>query len=375
MTILFTRLFIHFPRYVLVYICGLIALLSYQLLLPALLFTLAFLVGYMWLTRLIYVEQQMLVQVLTEQDPANVEANINALLTSKRTHLLSPLTNAIVHWHKQHHRRHDESCKQNLELGYSAQELANNAQAAAQQSHVQHQNCMTTATATTQINVSLSEISLRIEAVRDAAIHSQTNCHTSFKTLTDSKQQVAQVSDVITQTQVSLQQLKQKLDIVISMSKVINDMADQTNLLAINASIEAAKAGEFGRGFSVVANEMKMLAERSQTSAKTITNKTNEVTENMHQVEQQMQVAMSHINQSGVQVESAFNDLNVIVEMTKTMALDIDGVAVATEQQMCALQDISQAVNNLTTLAAENSHMSSQQASVAKHLSQIAHSI
>lgn len=373
MTLLFTRLFSNHARYTAILALSLAALFTYQMLLPALLLTSVFAICYIWLSKQANKQQLQLVALLTDNAPALIENKITHLMKERQLFLLAPLANAIVQLNKQQQREHNESHKQNLEIGYSAQELANNAEIAAQQSKIQHQNCMTTATATTQINVSLSEISQHIDAIRHVANESQSNCRASFQTLVDSKQQVTHVSDVIIHTQQSVQQLKDKLETVLLMSRVINEMADQTNLLAINASIEAAKAGEFGRGFAVVANEMKMLAERSQTSAKTITNKTKEITKNMQAVEQHMQDAMGHINQSSSQVESACSDLNDIVKMTNTMAIDIDGVAVATEQQMYALKDISQAVEQLTTLAEQNSHMSSQQAHVAQHLNQLTH--
>jgi methyl-accepting chemotaxis protein len=316
-------------------------------------------------------EQKVLLNVLAVSQQDQMNTGINTLLTDNNVVMLLPALTAIIGFNKQFKRGYNEVNNQKLEIGYSAKELAKNADETAKQSDVQHLNCLTTATATAQINVSLTDISRRIEDINHAVIDAKDNCQHSFKTLVDSKQQVSQVSDVIINTQQSLQQLKEKLDTVILMSSVISEMAAQTNLLSINATIEAAKAGEYGRGFSVVAGEMKMLAQRSQTSAQTITNKTKEVTDNMHVVESYMQAAIGHIDQSGVRVESACEHLNNIVKKTESMAVDIDGVAVATEQQMYALNEITQAVEQLTELAAQNNHMSIQQANVANHLHRI----
>lgn len=299
------------------------------------------------------------------------------LLTDKEdtTHppqILIQIAHVIEHLQKSYQRDANEISNQHLEIGYSAKELANNAQNTSKQSNIQHQNCVTTAAAASQINVSLSDISARIEGINTAAIESKKYCNHSFETLVDSKQQVNRVNNVILDTQKSLLHLKDKLDTVTLMSNVISDMAAQTNLLAINASIEAAKAGEFGRGFAVVATEMKMLAQRSQESAQTITNQTHEVTINMDDLESHMKSAIDYIGQSGQQVESACNNLNDIVNKTEVMALDIDGVAVATEQQMCAVKEITHAVEQLTSLAEQTSQLSMQQAEVADHLHHIA---
>ncbi|PKH06066.1 methyl-accepting chemotaxis protein [Moritella sp. Urea-trap-13] len=371
MKLLFSGLFSNNMIVLTALLIGAMLLLSNQFFIAACLLLGGGIFIYVLLLQQIKQEQQGLLKILAVSQQSKMNSGINKLLVEHNIVMLLPVLTAIIGFNKQFKRGYNEVNNQNLEIGYSAKELANNADETAKQSDVQHQNCLTTATATAQINVSLTDISRRIEDINRAVIDAKDNCHHSFKTLVDSKQQVSQVSDVIINTQQSLQQLKEKLDTVILMSSVISEMAAQTNLLSINATIEAAKAGEYGRGFSVVAGEMKMLAQRSQTSAQTITNKTKEVTENMHAVESYMQDAIGHIDQSGVRVESACEHLNNIVNMTENMAVDIDGVAVATEQQMYALKDITQAVEQLTILSAQNSHMSTEQANVANHLHHI----
>ncbi|MDX2321736.1 MAG: methyl-accepting chemotaxis protein [Moritella sp.] len=371
MKLLFSRLFSNNMIVLTALLIGVMLLLSNQFFMAAYLLLSGGIGIYVLLLQQIKQEQKSLLKILAINQQDQVYTGINKLLSEHSITMLLPLLSAITQFNKQYQRDYNEVKNQNLEIGYSAKELSNNADDTAKQSDIQHQNCLTTATATAQINVTLADISRRIEDINRAVNDAKDNCQHSFKTLVDSKQQVSQVNDVIINTQQSLQQLKDKLDTVILMSNVVSEMAAQTNLLSINASIEAAKAGEYGRGFSVVASEMKMLAQRSQTSAQTITNKTKEVTENMHVVESYMQDAIEHIDQSGINVESACGNLNHIVNMTENMAVDIDGVAVATDQQMHALNDITQAVEQLTVLAEQNSHMSMQQANVANHLHHI----
>jgi len=370
---LLTRLFANLNIVTAVLLISLIILTYNQLIMLALILMSLSLFLCILLLNQIAREQQHLANTLQDNQQALMSTAINTLLTNKALSVLAPTAIAITQLNKHYIRSYSEINNQNLEIEYSAQELAINAENTAKQSHVQHQNCITTAAATEQINVSLIDISQRIEGINNAVINSKSNCNHSFKVLVGSKEQVNLVNDVIIHTQQSLQQLKDKLDTVILMSNIISDMAAQTNLLAINASIEAAKAGEYGRGFSVVATEMKMLAQRSETSSLTITNKTKEVTMNMQVVENHMQDAIGHISQSGVQMASACDNLNDIVNMTESMALDINGVAVATEQQMYALKDITESVEQITALAAQNSYMSIQQADVANHLRHITH--
>lgn len=136
---------------------------------------------------------------------------------------------------------------------------------------------------------------------------------------------------------------------------VITDIAGQTNLLALNAAIEAARAGEAGRGFAVVADEVRKLAEQSQEAAKQITQIIAEIQSQTGQAIEAMEAGTSRVNEGVEVVEAAGSVLNGILVKVQNSVQLIEEIAASAKQQVTATGQAVDSVGQIAVIAQQSS--------------------
>lgn len=167
--------------------------------------------------------------------------------------------------------------------------------------------------------------------------------------------QMQTIEQAVKEAELVIQGLEQKSKDITNILGVINGIADQTNLLALNAAIEAARAGEAGRGFSVVAEEVRKLAEQSGSSSKEIESLTNEIVEEIEksqkmfkQVAGEVQAGLNITDETKVSFEKITDKTSEMTEQMKQM----NGTA---KELSHGSNDISHAVNQIKELSRESS--------------------
>jgi methyl-accepting chemotaxis protein len=210
------------------------------------------------------------------------------------------------------------------------------------------------ATAMEEMSATVIEVAKNSQQVSESARVAQETAAEGGNIVRDTISAMQEVSDSTTSTAETIGKLGESSEEIGTIISVINDIADQTNLLALNAAIEAARAGEQGRGFAVVADEVRKLAERTTTATKEIGGMISSI-----QTETSTAVAAM-----GEGIKKVDNGVRLANETGEALAKIVDGVqsvtdmvnqiATATEEQSATADEISRSMDSISDVAKTN---------------------
>ncbi|MCZ9995833.1 methyl-accepting chemotaxis protein [Brachyspira hyodysenteriae] len=211
-----------------------------------------------------------------------------------------------------------------------------------------------------QTSASMTEIS---STIRDSAEHSINGS----KMILDSKSSVENAGNIISETTTNIEEVHDASSKIKDITKIIEDIAFQTNILALNASVEAARAGEQGKGFSVVASEVRNLAQTTQTSVKSI----SELIENVYDKIDKATGTARESQEIFIEIQNKIDDASKIMEGISNSAIEqqngIDQVKVAIAEMDSTTQKNAALVEE-TTASAELLFAQSKELMDAIHL-------
>jgi methyl-accepting chemotaxis protein len=267
-----------------------------------------------------------------------------------------------------------EEVKQSANLlNQASGHLSRNIQRASDGAHRQLQETDMVATASHQMGSTIEEIARNTEL---AANNAQATNHKAQEGQNVVQQTVERIGELATRLADSageVGKLQQASQTIGSVLDVIRSIAEQTNLLALNAAIEAARAGEQGRGFAVVADEVRLLATRTQQSTQEIST----IITSLQQQTGSMVVSMEQSREQGIRSAEEATNAGVLLEQ---IALDVTHImdmstqiAAAIEEQSLVAQEVNRNVSAIRDIAEESSQMAAENAESSQELSQQAH--
>jgi methyl-accepting chemotaxis protein len=214
------------------------------------------------------------------------------------------------------------------------------------------------ATQTQEIRASMSQMTTTIadnarSAARtsEVAVQNRTIAQSGGFVVIQTVDKIRQIANVVAQSVKTIEKLGASSAEIGEITLVINEIADQTNLLALNAAIEAARAGEQGRGFAVVADEVRKLAERTTQATKQITTMINAIQRETSDAVKVMNEGNDQVKQGITLADNAGTALHGVVKSSEAMVELIQNIAAASEEQSAAGENVSASVNRITTIS------------------------
>jgi len=259
--------------------------------------------------------------------------------------------------------------RQNVEaLNRSAGALSQAATGSAQASEIQSEAASSMAAAVEELSVSVDMVEENAREAHAITQSSATRSDEGGRIIHEAASEMERIASAVNSTADTIRELEEFSTQISSIAGVIKEIADQTNLLALNAAIEAARAGEQGRGFAVVADEVRKLAERTGNSTQEITGMIAKIQGGTQRAAQEMDAGVSRVGDGVRLARQAGDSMSGIREGAEQVTRAVDEISFALKEQVAAAREIAQKVEQIAQGSETNSASAAQTAESARQL-------
>ncbi|WDY58439.1 methyl-accepting chemotaxis protein [Pseudomonas sp. PSKL.D1] len=227
------------------------------------------------------------------------------------------------------------------------------------------------ATAMNEMAATVHEVARSAEQASEAALMADQQAREGDRVVSEAVAQIERLASEVVNSSEAMNQLKAESDKIGSVLDVIKSVAQQTNLLALNAAIEAARAGEAGRGFAVVADEVRSLAQRTQQSTEEIEELIAGLQSGTQRVANVMDASRQLTDSSVELTRRAGGSLETITRTVSSIQAMNQQIATAAEQQSATAEEINRSVMNVRDISDQTSAASEETASSSVELARL----
>jgi aerotaxis receptor len=253
----------------------------------------------------------------------------------------------------------------------NAQLLSTQIEQTATRSQQQQDRIHTTTSALEQMTRSIEEVSQSAHGVNEASVQATKLAVLGADRMKENLSAIDQVVDQVHDSNKSIGALCDSTQHIAKLAQIIREIADQTNLLALNAAIEAARAGEQGRGFAVVADEVRKLAERTAQSSGSIGSLLGDVTGHSDHAIAAMKKVIADVEQGSGQTRAIGDTLQQILDASHQVSSLTQAIAEATRQQSVASSETASSMEHISLLAEDNNSSIQQVAVAAEEMNKV----